>query len=348
MLIAVLGVAAIVAAGVWAFIALGAGTAQAHLPASSDGPLPSVSIASVDGSASMAATAGVDATSTGVDVEVPALVGKPVKVAEALITAAGLTVQTRVANPPAPGVEPDSVVTQWPAANALVSPGAQVIVTYQPQAGGTGVAPRIVVIDPGHQQKADLELEPIGPGSKQLKEKVGGGVTGVATGRTEYAEALAVSLKMRDALVAKGVQVVMVRTTNDVDIPNSKRAALGNSVKADLVVRVHFNGSTDANAKGICTVYPSGNAWVKAIAPASLQAAQKVESSVLAVTGAASRGVVGRSDLAGFNYSTRPSILVECGFLSNPAEDRLIATPAYQQKLSDGIVAGVMAYLQMK
>jgi N-acetylmuramoyl-L-alanine amidase len=336
------------AGGLWALFALGGRTAQAHLPAASDGPLPSASIASADGTTTAVATAAAEATMAGVDVEVPGLVGKPVKVAEALIAAAGLTVQTRVSNPPAPGVQPDAVVSQWPAGRALVTPGAQVIVTYQPQSDGAGAAPYVVVVDAGHQEKPDLALEPIGPGSQQLKAKVGGGVTGVATGGTEYAEALAISLKMRDGLVAKGVQVVMVRTTNNVDIPNSKRAELGNAVKADLVVRVHMNGSTDSNVAGIDTVYPAGNAWVKAIAPMSLQAAQKVQAAVLAATGAASRGVLGRGDLAGFNYSTQPSVLIECGFLSNPAEDRLIATPAYQQKLSDGIVAGVMSYLQGK
>ena len=338
----------LIAGGVWAFVTLSPGTARAHLPAASAGPLPATSIASADGSASVVATGASESTMTGVDVEVPSLVGKPVRVAEALITAAGLTVQTRVSDPPAPGVAPDAVVSQWPAASALVSPGAQVIVTYQPRAGSGDPASFVVVIDPGHQSKPDLELEPIGPGSKQLKEKVGGGVTGVATGRTEYSEALTVSLKLRDALVAKGVQVVMVRMTDNVDIPNSERAAICNAAKADLVVRVHFNGSTDAAAHGIATVYPAGNAWVKAIQTPSFTAAQKVESALLAATNAVSRGVTGRADLAGFNYSKRPSILVECGFLSNAAEDRFVATAAYQQKLADGIAAGVLAFLQGK
>ena len=49
-----------------------------------------------------------------------------------------------------------------------------------------------------------------------------------------------------------------------------------------------------------------------------------------------------RADLAGFNYSKVPAVLVECGFLSNAAEDHLIETPAYQDKLAAGLAAGVL------
>jgi N-acetylmuramoyl-L-alanine amidase len=175
---------------------------------------------------------------------------------------------------------------------------------------------------------------------------VAGGATGVATHIPEYKETLAISLKLRDVLIAKGVKVVMVRTTNDVDIPNSKRAAIGNDAKADLVVRIHLNGSNDDSVHGIMTLYPDGNPWVTPIAAASKKAAEAIQSGVLSATGAASQGISGSSIMAGFNYSKRPSIIVECGYLSNAAEDRLVATEAYQQKIADGIATGVMSYLQ--
>jgi len=53
-------------------------------------------------------------------------------------------------------------------------------------------------------------------------------------------------------------------------------------------------------------------------------------------------------DLSGFNWSTVPTVLVECGFLSNPVEDRLLASPHYQDKLATGIADGVMAYLEQE
>ena len=153
--------------GAWAFSALTARPASAHLTALSSGPLPSASIASADGTSGAPAAAS-PAASGAVDVEVPSIVGKPVKVAEALLTAAGLTVQTRVSDPPATGVSADQVVAQYPAARALVSAGACVVVTYQPRTDA-GPDPFVVVIDPGHQKKPDLALEPIGPGATQSK-----------------------------------------------------------------------------------------------------------------------------------------------------------------------------------
>ena len=49
--------------------------------------------------------------------------------------------------------------------------------------------------------------------------------------------------------------------------------------------------------------------------------------------------------MAGFNWSTVPALIVECGFMSNPVEDRLLASDAYQDRLADGIAAGVLEYL---
>jgi N-acetylmuramoyl-L-alanine amidase len=328
----------------WTAVSLGVGGTVPKPGDEVSGPLPLNSISSQDGSASVVGSASLDGTASAADIEVPVLVGKSVQVAEALVTAAGLTAQTRVADPVVPGVQPGVVVSQWPQPNALVSPGADVVVTYQAQAAPV-VAQYVVVIDAGHQQKADLALEPIGPGSTERKPKVAGGATGVATRIPEYQETLSISLKLREALVAQGVKVVMVRTTNDVDIPNSKRAAVGNDAKADLVVRVHLNGSTDSSVHGIMTLFPSGNSWVAPITAASKKAAEAIQPAVLAATGASSQGVSGSSIMAGFNYSKRPSVIVECGYLSNGAEDRLIATEAYQRKIADGIAAGIMSYL---
>lgn len=343
-----IGVAVVVAVGLlaaWALTSFAAGEGARQVANSTSGPLPSNSISSVDGSSSVLASGSVDGTATAADVEVPVLSGKSIQVAEALLTAAGLTVQTRVADPPVAGVTPDSVLTQWPEAGALVRPGSEVVITYQPRSTATD-AQYVVVIDAGHQQKANTALEPVGPGSSERKVKVAGGATGVATRIPEYKQTLAISLKLRDALVAKGVKVVMVRVTNNVDIPNSERAKIGNDAKADLVVRIHLNGSTDDDTHGIMTLFPSGNSWVDPITAASKQAAQALQAAVVAATGAASQGVSGSSTMTGFNYSTRPTVIVECGYLSNAAEDRLIATAAYQQKIADGLATGIVSYLE--
>ncbi len=48
--------------------------------------------------------------------------------------------------------------------------------------------------------------------------------------------------------------------------------------------------------------------------------------------------------MAGFNWSQVPSVIVEMGVMSNPAEDRLLATDSYQQRLANGMAAGIAAY----
>ncbi len=67
---------------------------------------------------------------------------------------------------------------------------------------------------------------------------------------------------------------------------------------------------------------------------------------MVAATSAVDLGTVARGDLSGFNHSKVPTILVETGFMSNPIEDRLLASPHYQDKVAEGIAEGVIAYLE--
>ena len=137
----------------------------------------------------------------------------------------------------------------------------------------------------------------------------------------------------------------MTRTTAAVDISNAQRAQVANDSGADLFLRVHADSNTNADVSGISTLYPAGNDWVAPIREESLRAAGIVHGQMIASTGANDRGINARADLSGFNWATVPSVLVETGFLSNPAEDKLLASEAYQDKLADGITRGVLEYL---
>lgn len=206
-----------------------------------------------------------------------------------------------------------------------------------------------MVIDPGHQAKGDSSTEPIGPGSTQKKAKVSSGTAGIVTGIPESELVLAVSLKLRDSLAAHGITVVMTRTTQDVNISNIERAQIANEAGANLFVRVHADGSDNSSARGIHVLYPAyTEGWTDDIAEASREAAALAQEELIAATGAKDRGTDARSDMTGFNWADVPAIIPEIGFMTNPDEDRLLATPEYQNKIVAGLTRAILRFLGME
>ena len=277
-------------------------------------------------------------------VEVPNVVGRLGDEASNLLAAAGL----RLSTPIDAAVR---VADQEPQAGSIVASGTVVSLTVAvaetaaPAQVTPSGKPLVVCIDPGHQEHSDTKKEPVGPGSSEMKARVAGGATGVTTHIPEYETALQISMNLKRRLEAAGVQVVMTRTTNAVSISNAERAQMANAAKADLFVRIHGNGSGDSSAAGVSTLYPGPTQWTGKIEAPSKEAADTVQRAVLTATGAPNDGVRPRTDLAGFNWATVPSILVECGYLSNPVEDKLLASPQYQDKVAMGIATGVLRYL---
>lgn len=205
----------------------------------------------------------------------------------------------------------------------------------------------VVVIDAGHQGRGDSSLEPIGPGSSEKKPKVAGGATGVAPPRLPEGQVtLDVALKLEKALKAQGVKVIMVRRTQDVNIANSERAAVANEANATLFIRLHCDGAENSTTRGLSTLVPARNQWTGPIVAESAKAGKLIHAAAVSSTGAIDRGVVGRTDMSGFNWSKVPTVLVEMGFMSHPDESRLLYTDAYQLKLAQGIAAGILEYIR--
>jgi len=205
----------------------------------------------------------------------------------------------------------------------------------------------VIVIDPGHQKKANTEKEPIGPGATETKAKVTGGATGVSTGQTEYKLNLEVSLKLKEALESKGYTVIMTRTTNDVNLSNSERAKIANDANAAVFIRIHANSVDSSSVKGVLTMCQTAqNEFNGELAQESYKLSKAVLDNFVAATGAVNKGVTRTDTMSGINWCTVPTTIVEMGFLSNPDEDELMATEVYQNKMVDGIVKGIEEYLQ--
>ena len=203
----------------------------------------------------------------------------------------------------------------------------------------------VVVIDAGHQAKGSNKPEPIGPGAKETKPAVTSGATGSATKRPESLVNLEVSRRIQKELEARGVKVIMVRTSQDVNISNSQRAAVANKAGADLLLRIHCDDVGSGSVRGLMTMVPASNRWTRPIVPMSAKAGKAIHSAALKATGAKNRGITPTSAMSGFNWSQVPAVIVEMGVMSNAEEDRKLSSPAYQAKLATGISNGVIAYL---
>jgi N-acetylmuramoyl-L-alanine amidase len=71
----------------------------------------------------------------------------------------------------------------------------------------------------------------------------------------------------------------------------------------------------------------------------------KIQRELLRALGSRDLGIVARSDLTGFNWSNVPAVLPELGFLTNPREDRLLTSAAYQQRAAHGLERGIRAFV---
>ena len=141
---------------------------------------------------------------------------------------------------------------------------------------------------------------------------------------------LDVSLRLKRVLEARGYRVIMTRSS-DVFVPLGTRVAIANSYRGATFVSVHFNSSRRAGANGVETYYYRGD---------SASLAASIHRNVVAGAPTENRGIRRR----GFFVLRRtriPSVLVECGFLTNPAEGRLAQSASYRQQLAERIARGI-------
>ncbi len=255
--------------------------------------------------------------------------------------------QMETVPPSEPEAEP-STQPQTEPTQPQTAPPTQPPTQPQTQPPGPSVpvsGSRMIAIDPGHQARAWNELEPIGPGASVMKPKTSSGTQGCVTGIAESQLNLTVALKLRDALQARGYQVYMVRTSQDVQLSNKDRADMAYASGAEIFIRIHANGSADPAMNGVLTMAPSaGNPYVAHLAAASNALSASIVNHIAANTGQRNIGVLATDDMSGINWSQIPVTIVEMGYMSNPDEDRALNTPSFQDKMVQGICSGVDEY----
>src|SRR6266436_3164967 len=155
-----------------------------------------------------------------------------------------------------------------------------------------------------------------------------GGVPGQRI--SEKDKCLDVAQRLKRILLADGFRVIMTRDS-DVFIPLGTRVAIANQYRGAVFVSIHFNCASRVGANGIETYYYRSD---------SASLAASIHRNVVSGAPTENRGIRRR----GFYVLRRtsiPSVLVECGFLTNPTEGRLAQTTDYRQKLAEQIARGI-------
>ena len=157
---------------------------------------------------------------------------------------------------------------------------------------------------------------------------------------------LQITQKLGKMLNSMGITVVYTRTTQDAlfndfshghKLKDMKaRAQVIKQANPNLVISIHLNSFTDSSAHGAQVFYKPHDEF-------SQELSQHIQDLFLKnITGSRKNSMNG--DFYILNYSPSPAILVECGFLSNVEEEKLLVTSTYQEKIAYLIMCGVVSY----
>lgn len=153
---------------------------------------------------------------------------------------------------------------------------------------------------------------------------------------------LAIGLYLGEFLSQAGARVVYTRDS-DVYVSIFERPEIAATAGADLFISVHANSHIQrGTARGTETLF-------RAKDPASELLARTVQDEVVKAITLVNRRIWGRDDLAVFNNTKMPAIMVEVGFLDHPDEEVLLRAPGFQKVAAQGIFNGIRRfYLENK
>lgn len=235
------------------------------------------------------------------------------------------------------------------AARTSLSPAGPALVNNAAPLAAGALSGKKIYVDPGHNGANDASINkqvPTGRGGTKPCQTTG---TTSINGVPEHTFNYAVAYKLYQALTAAGAQVMLSRN-DDTSVASciDARAEAANKWGADAAVSIHADGSAAGN-RGFHVnlsspaLNPSQQTASPAYAKAMVAALSNGGFTPAGYIG--SGGLYPRSDLAGLNLATVPSVLVEAGNLRDATDAALLESADGQQRLADAIAAGISSYL---
>ena len=130
-----------------------------------------------------------------------------------------------------------------------------------------------------------------------------------------------------------GYKVILTHDDSEYASPYA-RAKFANRKGGNLYISIHQNAADNTDATGIETWYSIRN-------PRSILLAEMIQDRLIGDTGAEDRGAKLTNGLIVARETKMPSVLIECGFLSNKHERNMLNDENYRQKIAQSIAQAV-------
>ena len=177
-----------------------------------------------------------------------------------------------------------------------------------------------VVVDPGHGGRD------AGATSPRLRR----------IGRLQEKDlALDVARRLEGKLSDAGFRTVMTRRS-DRFIPLDDRVAISNAHFKSVFISIHFNDTRRRSIHGVEVYHNRRGTW---------QLAERIDRSLASMSQGENRGVK-TARYRVLRNSQGPALLVECGFLSNPAEAVRCADPVWREEVATRLARAIIAQRQ--
>ncbi|MBE7020551.1 MAG: hypothetical protein E7411_03850 [Ruminococcaceae bacterium] len=193
-----------------------------------------------------------------------------------------------------------------------------------------GITQNVIIIDPGHGGEDCGAIGTAGTKEKDLN--------------------LSIAMKLKEKLLNTGFNVVITRDEDKMLIPdnakkNKKRTDLNSRVKVAenyenaVFISIHMNHFDDNNQKGAQIFYSKNN-------PDSKKLATLIDKNFKVSIAPDNKREIKKagSEIYILNKIKNPACLIECGFISNPNEEKKLSEEAYQWKITDSIINGICEF----